>query len=631
MEDIMTITVTIHNCRVSSDAEVTEKLQRVVEEAKVLASIIDVSSDAEVTEKLQRVVEEAKVLASIIGRLPITDSTDEDIMTITVTIHNCSGLHQGSRGSESTCFNNRCLPITDSTDGRYYDYHQAYTTKNGDVTWRCLARTCNAAVKTNAGRDEVLHHDDRHSGPHPATIRTVTLTPSPCRTSVRDSDLPLSPLISQLIIKKDTRNAFTETDSLFLESKDDLVHKLQVLRSAQSSLVDEIQRLTLELERAQEMIAGLTASQSSVGHDDGCLHPLPVTLNSIATQTELPFHPQSSVVHDDGCQHQHPLPVTLNSTATQTELPFHPQSSMVHDDGCQHQHPLPVTLNSTATQTELPFHPQSSVVHDDGCQHQHPLPVTLNSTATQTELPFHPQSSVVHDDGCQHQHPLPVTLNSTATQTELPFHPQSSVVHDDGCQHQHPLPVTLSSTATQTDLPFHPTSVAPVGLRCPVPPPSSGSTLNGAQSMSSRNKNLPKTGNSRVKRTTWLSDEEVWDGIRDLNSDEVLVLSPAECLDIRFLYSQSQPSFITGSNFKLLLAPINNSTLPPKHGSTQNLQSHCNSEGTHWSLIILNRVEGKYVHLDSLRGVNSTCALDFCNSLDKVLSNQNISFEEKKL
>ncbi|KAG8251819.1 hypothetical protein J6590_071471 [Homalodisca vitripennis] len=302
-----------------------------------------------------------------------------------------------------------------------YKYREAYTTKNGDVTWRCLARTCNAAVKTNAGRDEVLHHDDRHSGPHPATIRTVTLTPSPCRTSVRDSDLPLSPLISQLIIKKDTRNAFTETDSLFLESKDDLVHKLQVLRSAQSSLVDEIQRLTLELERAQEMIAGLTASQSSVGHDDGCLHPLPVTLNSIATQTELPFHPQSSVVHDDGCQHQHPLPVTLNSTATQTELPFHPQSS---------------------------------------------------------------------------------------------------VVHDDGCQHQHPLPVTLSSTATQTDLPFHPTSVAPVGLRCPVPPPSSGSTLNGAQSMSSRNKNLPKTGNSRVKRTTWLSDEEVWDGIRDLNSDE---------------------------------------------------------------------------------------------------------------
>ncbi|KAG8304503.1 hypothetical protein J6590_092173 [Homalodisca vitripennis] len=146
--------------------------------------------------------------------------------------------------------------------------------------------------------------------------------------------------------------------------------------------------------------------------------------------------------------------------------------------------------------------------------------------------------------------------------------------------------------------------------------------------MSLRNKNLPKTGNSRVKRTTWLSDEEVWDCIRDLNSDEVLVLSKAECLNIRFLYSQSQPSFIACSNFKLLLAPISNSTLPPKYGSTQNLQSHCNSEGTHWSLIILNRVEGKYVHLDSLRGVNSTCALDFCNSLDKVLSNQNISFEE---
>ncbi|KAG8324834.1 hypothetical protein J6590_082660 [Homalodisca vitripennis] len=167
-----------------------------------------------------------------------------------------------------------------------YKYRESYATKNGDVTWRFLARTCNAAVKTNAGRDEVLHHDNRHSGPHPATIRTVTLTPSPCRTSVTDSDLPLSPLISQL-----------------------------VLRSAQSSLVDEIQRLTLELEKAQGMIAGLTASQSSVGHD---LHPLPVALNSIATQTDLSFHPQSSVVHDDGCQHQHPLPVTLNSTVTQT-------------------------------------------------------------------------------------------------------------------------------------------------------------------------------------------------------------------------------------------------------------------------------------------------------------------------
>ncbi|KAG8246128.1 hypothetical protein J6590_091555 [Homalodisca vitripennis] len=99
-----------------------------------------------------------------------------------------------------------------------------------------------------------------------------------------------------------------------------------VLRSAQSFLVDEIQRLTIELMKAQGMISGLTASQSSVGHGDGCLHPLPVTLNSIGTPTELPFHPQSSVVHDESCQHQHPLPVTLSSTATQTELPFHPPS-----------------------------------------------------------------------------------------------------------------------------------------------------------------------------------------------------------------------------------------------------------------------------------------------------------------
>ncbi|KAG8263084.1 hypothetical protein J6590_040716 [Homalodisca vitripennis] len=81
---------------------------------------------------------------------------------------------------------------------------ETHIQQSGDETWRCLAPACNTSVKTNAGRDEGLYHDDRHSGLYPVTIRTVT-HPS------------------------------------FLESKDDLVHRVKGLRPSQSTLVDRIQ------------------------------------------------------------------------------------------------------------------------------------------------------------------------------------------------------------------------------------------------------------------------------------------------------------------------------------------------------------------------------------------------------
>ncbi|KAG8275084.1 hypothetical protein J6590_094233 [Homalodisca vitripennis] len=61
---------------------------------------------------------------------------------------------------------------------------------------------------------------------------------------------------------KDTRNASTETDALFLNTKDELVSKVQKLTGVQSSLVDKIQSLTLELDGVTSLSAADVSSVS---------------------------------------------------------------------------------------------------------------------------------------------------------------------------------------------------------------------------------------------------------------------------------------------------------------------------------------------------------------------------------
>lgn len=216
-----------------------------------------------------------------------------------------------------------------------YKYRESYKSKGGDVTWRCLAKTCGASVKTNAARTEIVSHEDVHTGTHPVTNRTVRLSGTPTRTPLAATsvDMPLSPLISQLMVKKDMRDAFTETDPLFLKDRDELVNRVQELIRLQSALVDKIQDLTIKLEAANQKLRIFEESEQKrnsvrkVGGTDStdkCLlyesyDRETITMDSLLAQSTPESHSQSVVSHQTS---------SVNCTSPHVPSPItHPQRS----------------------------------------------------------------------------------------------------------------------------------------------------------------------------------------------------------------------------------------------------------------------------------------------------------------
>lgn len=85
----------------------------------------------------------------------------------------------------------------------------------------CLAGIC---------KDQLCQNGDNksgHSGSHPVTLRIVQLTLSPAVLPSRSQSLHLSLLVSQTVGNYDlTQDHWTDTDPLFLKSKDGLIAKI---------------------------------------------------------------------------------------------------------------------------------------------------------------------------------------------------------------------------------------------------------------------------------------------------------------------------------------------------------------------------------------------------------------------
>ncbi|KAG8255885.1 hypothetical protein J6590_081383 [Homalodisca vitripennis] len=45
--------------------------------------------------------------------------------------------------------------------------------KNGEVSWRSLGKSCGASIKTDAGMKQIITCNQKHSGEHPVTMRTL--------------------------------------------------------------------------------------------------------------------------------------------------------------------------------------------------------------------------------------------------------------------------------------------------------------------------------------------------------------------------------------------------------------------------------------------------------------------------
>lgn len=59
-------------------------------------------------------------------------------------------------------------------------YRQSYTTKNGEVVWRCLGSSCKATLKTDTEKNQIIACKNTHTGSHPTALRS----PRPSSTPV---------------------------------------------------------------------------------------------------------------------------------------------------------------------------------------------------------------------------------------------------------------------------------------------------------------------------------------------------------------------------------------------------------------------------------------------------------------
>ncbi|KAG8259959.1 hypothetical protein J6590_107969, partial [Homalodisca vitripennis] len=53
-------------------------------------------------------------------------------------------------------------------------YRQQRILKNKDVSWRCLGKRCGASIKTDANMTQVTVCNQKHTGEHPVTMRSLS-------------------------------------------------------------------------------------------------------------------------------------------------------------------------------------------------------------------------------------------------------------------------------------------------------------------------------------------------------------------------------------------------------------------------------------------------------------------------
>ncbi|XP_046660067.1 uncharacterized protein LOC124354000 [Homalodisca vitripennis] len=121
-----------------------------------------------------------------------------------------------------------------------------------------------------------------------------------------------------------------------------------------------------------------------------------------------------------------------------------------------------------------------------------------------------------------------------------------------------------------------------------------------------------------------LTDEEVWDGLQSLNSENVLVLPPSVCLKVRLLDEEVDRDIFPEIDFntRLIIAPISN--------AQQDDHTGFNTEGSHWSLVVVDLWKQEYLYLDSIPRFNYSDALEFCKNANILLGFKHFKFIVKE-
>jgi sentrin-specific protease 8 len=123
------------------------------------------------------------------------------------------------------------------------------------------------------------------------------------------------------------------------------------------------------------------------------------------------------------------------------------------------------------------------------------------------------------------------------------------------------------------------------------------------------------------KRELMLSDET-----GQHRNPEVVMIHPTAAFMLRLLPMEDLVSSVAiGGNpflqaqrdeIKLIIIPINNAQDPFEAG------------GSHWSLLVVDKMQHRAIHMDSSLGMNRTVALQTTEAIRKVLSSAQLKFDE---
>lgn len=127
-----------------------------------------------------------------------------------------------------------------------HKYRESYSSaKSGEITWRCLGSKCRASVKTDENKTNIVSTNNKHSGPHPVTMRTLTplTTSTPSRPPTPAPSTSSAPVSDTDTPRTSTPSTPPPDDTLAPTPTSELEQENWQLRSKINSLNEEIQHL----------------------------------------------------------------------------------------------------------------------------------------------------------------------------------------------------------------------------------------------------------------------------------------------------------------------------------------------------------------------------------------------------
>ncbi|KAG8246096.1 hypothetical protein J6590_094447, partial [Homalodisca vitripennis] len=148
-------------------------------------------------------------------------------------------------------------------------YRQQRILKNVEVSWRCQGKSCGASIKTDAGMTQVITSNQKHSGVHPVTMRTLLSPLLKSQTVTAASPaMPAVPCTPPAL--NSCEIPVCSTPAMELSLSDDLPDPLA-----------EISRLRKEIER-------LESEYQKVGHSFARVHGPNISSEHIPRRPDRP-------------------------------------------------------------------------------------------------------------------------------------------------------------------------------------------------------------------------------------------------------------------------------------------------------------------------------------------------------